>query len=151
MPLDNGDAKTSKALCNSACPRCAPQPAKLQWVRKVGEKKIEAREDPQQAATFEQALKRRPAPFVVQWRKEKGSVTSPTKKGKAATADGAVGDLVIAVNPATLVHRALANITGGVARARRGAHVRREEGPTADGVASCASRGDGQRCAAETV
>ena len=123
VPLDNGDAKASKALCNSACPRCAPQPPKLQWVRKVGEKKIEAREDPQQAATFEQALKRRPAPFVVQWRKEKGSVTSPTKKGKAATADGAVGDLVIAVNPATLVHRALANITGGVARERGAARM----------------------------
>ena len=73
-----------------ACPRCAPAPPTLQWSRQVGSQKIQAREDPQQAAKYEQALKCRPAPFVVQWTREK-----------------MLGNLMIAANPATLVHRAL--------------------------------------------
>lgn len=118
----------------SSCPRCAPQPPALQWTRKVGETKVSAREDPLQAAGYEQALKRRPAPFVVQWRKEEGEATAAaakgsSKKGKAVVSGGsdeaaeaeAVGDLVIAVNPATLVHRALASVSGGVARERSAA------------------------------
>ena len=83
-PLDNGDSSAAKHLCDTACPRCAPQPPKLEWVRRAGEKKLEAREDPREAATFEQSLKRRPAPFVVQWRKQSAKVTSPSKKGKGA-------------------------------------------------------------------
>ena len=73
-----------------ACPRCAPAPPTLQWTRTVGSQKIVGREDPQQAAKYEQALKCRPAPFVVQWTREKK-----------------LGNLMIAANPATLVHRAL--------------------------------------------
>ena len=97
-------------------PRCAPQPPRLQWVRQASNKIIEdsndsdaakkpkklkiiARENPQEAAAYEQALKRRPAPFVVQWRKEE------VGKGKKESDKETVGDLVIAVNPATLVHR----------------------------------------------
>ena len=128
-PLDNGDSSAAKHLCDTACPRCAPQPPKLEWVRRAGEKKLEAREDPREAATFEQSLKRRPAPFVVQWRKQSAKVTSPSKKGKGAV-DDAVGDLVIAVNPATLVHRALANVTGGVARERSAARLYDEKKST---------------------
>jgi len=81
-----------KAVCSDySCPRCAPAPPSLQWSRQVGSQKVQAREDPQQAAQYEQALKCRPAPFVVQWTREK-----------------LVGNLMIAANPATLVHRALA-------------------------------------------
>ena len=124
VPLVQGDKKACAALCDTACPRCAPQPPKLEWVRKAdekNEKKIECREDPEQAAVFEQTLKRRPAPFVVQWRKQPAKST-PSKKSKTVE-DKAVGDVVIAVNPATLVHRALANITGGVARERSAARL----------------------------
>ena len=127
VPLDNGAKGSCAELCDASCPRCAPQPPRLQWVRQASNEieagndeatkkpkkpKIIARENPQEAAKYEQALKRRPAPFVVQWRKE--------EVGKGANKE-AVGDLVIAVNPATLVHRALANITGGIARERSAA------------------------------
>ena len=37
--------------------------------------------------------------------------------------EGATGELVIAVNPATLVHRALANVGSGVASERSAAPV----------------------------
>ena len=95
-----------------------------EWVRRAdetNEKKIECREDPEQAAVFEQTLKRRPAPFVVQWRKRAND--RATKKQSKTSSDTATGDVVIAVNPATLVHRALANITGGVARERSAARL----------------------------
>ena len=74
-----------------ACARCAPPPAKIVWLKTVGSSKIVAKEDPLQAAKYEQALKCRPEPFVVQWSREK-----------------LTGNLMIAANPATLVHRALA-------------------------------------------
>ena len=74
-----------------ACPRCAPAPPNLIWSKQVGSQKVQAREDPLQASKYEQALKCRPAPFVVQWTREKMT-----------------GNLMIAGNPATLVHRALA-------------------------------------------
>ena len=128
VPLVVGDAKACAQLCDTACPRCAPKPPTLEWVRRAdetNEKKIECREDPEQAAVFEQTLKRRPAPFVVQWRKRanaaKGKGT-PSKKS-VVPHDTSTGDVVIAVNPATLVHRALANITGGVARERSAARL----------------------------
>ena len=47
------------------CSRCAPVPPTLRWSRFYGSTKVEAREDPQQAAEYEQALKCRPAPFIV--------------------------------------------------------------------------------------
>ena len=124
VPLVAGDAKASARLCDTACPRCAPMPPTLEWVRRAdetNEKKIECREDPEQAAVFEQTLKRRPAPFVVQWRKRAND--RATKKQSKTSSDTATGDVVIAVNPATLVHRALANITGGVARERSAARL----------------------------
>ena len=79
----------------------------------TNEKKIECREDPEQAAVFEQTLKRRPAPFVVQWRKRANAVTAkgtPSKKNGAVPHDTSTGDVVIAVNPATLVHLSLIHI-----------------------------------------
>ena len=123
VPLDDGKAgKCGDELHNANCPRCAPKPPALQWTRKVGEQKVTAREDPLQAAAYEQALKRRPAPFVVQWRKQNATkVASAKGKGKESEAAEAMGDLVIAVNPATLVHRALANVSSGVARERSAA------------------------------
>ena len=78
---------------------------------------------------------------MVQWRKD--------EVGKGANKE-AVGDLVIAVNPATLVHRALANITGGIARERSAAPaaksapdcewqvVRHEENDAAEALPPCA-------------
>ena len=54
---------------------------------KVGETKVSAREDPLQAAAYEQALKRRPAPFVVQWRKEEGA-KSKGKVGRCRLTPG---------------------------------------------------------------
>ncbi|EEH52499.1 SNF2 super family [Micromonas pusilla CCMP1545] len=107
------------AKCPEACPRCAPSPPVLQWTCKAGESKITAREDPRQAAAYEQALKRRPAPFVVQWRKT------------AAAAGKKLGELVIAVNPATLAHRALANVYSGVAK-ERSAAPQAEDKPTVE-------------------
>ena len=87
VPLDNGAKGSCAELCDASCPRCAPQPPRLQWVRQASNEieagndeatkkpkkpKIIARENPQEAAKYEQALKRRPAPFVVQWRKRVG-------------------------------------------------------------------------------
>ena len=44
-----------------------------------------------------------------------------------------MGDLVIAVNPATLVHRALANVSGGVARERSAApKMNDDDAPTVE-------------------
>ena len=74
----------------------------------VGETKITAREDPLQAAAYEQSLKRRPAPFVVQWRKQSGAGGAKSK-GKGAAED-ATGELVIAVNPAGAYTRPLVSL-----------------------------------------
>ena len=57
----------------------------------------------------------------MQWRKRAND--RATKKQSQTSSDTATGDVVIAVNPATLVHRALANITGGVARERSAARL----------------------------
>ena len=49
VPLVVGDAKACAQLCDTACPRCAPKPPTLEWVRRAddtNEKKIECREDP---------------------------------------------------------------------------------------------------------
>jgi len=75
------------------CTRCAPRAPTLKWSKFFGSNKIEAREDPQEAAVHEQALKCRPAPFIVRWKRE-----------------GSLGNFLIGINPSTLVHRALAQL-----------------------------------------
>ena len=84
---------STKGCDEYICSRCAPVPPTLRWSRFYGSNKVEAREDPQQAAEYEQALKCRPAPFIVRWKRE---------------AD--LGKFLIAINPSTLVHRALAHL-----------------------------------------
>ena len=87
--------KHSSDRCDEyICSRCAPVPPTLRWSRFYGSNKIEAREDPQQAAEYEQALKCRPAPFIVRWKREAN-----------------MGKFLIAINPSTLVHRALAHLS----------------------------------------
>ncbi|KAI9007348.1 hypothetical protein BC832DRAFT_530709, partial [Gaertneriomyces semiglobifer] len=73
------------------CQRCAPAEPVLTWV--VNGNKTVPEEDPRQAVRYEQDLKHRPPPFVVQLR-----------------VDGAVGQFRIGVNLASLMHRALSRL-----------------------------------------
>ncbi|KAJ3182529.1 hypothetical protein HDU85_002627 [Gaertneriomyces sp. JEL0708] len=73
------------------CQRCAPAEPVLTWV--VNGSKTVPEEDPRQAVRYEQDLKHRPPPFVVQLR-----------------VDGAVGQFRIGVNLASLMHRALSRL-----------------------------------------
>ncbi|TPX64723.1 hypothetical protein SpCBS45565_g05673 [Spizellomyces sp. 'palustris'] len=75
----------------SPCERCAPTPPELIWIRRGTS--ASAFEDPQQAGAYEQNLKRRPGPFVAQFR-----------------LDGTLGMLRLGVNVASLVHRALSRL-----------------------------------------
>lgn len=81
---------------HSNCERCAPTPPDLKWVRKAN--KYIPREDPEQAAPYERALKNRPTPFVTQLTLERAS------NGEQ------IGILRIGLNIPTLVHRALARL-----------------------------------------
>jgi hypothetical protein len=63
------------------------------WVAKTKGKGVEGREDPTQAAVYEQALKNRPTPFVAQLR-----------------IDGSKGTFRVGVNFASLIHRALSRL-----------------------------------------
>lgn len=80
----------------SNCERCAPTPPNLKWIRKAN--KYVPREDPEQAAPYERALKNRPAPFVTQLTLEHSN------NGEQ------VGILRIGLNIPTLVHRALSRL-----------------------------------------
>lgn len=80
----------------SNCERCAPTAPSLKWVRK-GNKYV-PREDPEQAAPYERALKNRPSPFVTQLKLERSSNGDK------------VGLLRIGLNIPTLVHRALSRL-----------------------------------------
>ncbi|CAM9534976.1 unnamed protein product, partial [Phaeothamnion confervicola] len=78
--------------------RCAPSRPQLKWVNDPDPNKVRkrAREDYREAGRYEQALKARPEAFVVQLRR-----------------DGDVGQARIAVNVASLAHRALACLPRG--------------------------------------
>jgi hypothetical protein len=93
-----GGGDGAHACSGKSCARCAPAMPQLQFVT-VG-RQVEAREDVRQAGEYEQALKRRPAAFVVQQK---------TCGGKGAVRIG--------VNAASLMHRALAMLP-----TRRDAH-----------------------------
>ncbi|KAI9683648.1 MAG: hypothetical protein M1829_004953 [Trizodia sp. TS-e1964] len=77
------------------CLRCAPQPASMRW--KIQKGKLTPYEDSEKAAPYEQALKNRPSPFVIQTRIN----------------DELIGCLRIGLNIASLVHRAYANLLAG--------------------------------------
>ena len=64
----------------------------LQWHKGAGVK-LQARENQLEAAEYEQGLKKRPNAFVVQLWQEKGD-----------------GVMEVGLNPASLVHRARANL-----------------------------------------
>ena len=76
-----------------SCERCAPTPPEIRWFKKPkgNSYEVKAIEDPQQAAPYERALKTRPSPFQIH---VKYSTTTR------------FGEVVIGVNPVTLVHRA---------------------------------------------
>lgn len=76
-----------------SCERCAPTPPEIRWFKKPKGNSFEVKaiEDPQQAAPYERALKTRPSPFQIH-----------VKYSTAAR----VGEVVIGINPTTLVHRA---------------------------------------------
>jgi hypothetical protein len=74
------------------CPRCCPVSPQLSW-KKNSKNMMVPREDGLQASKFEAALKNRPAPFVVQLRK-----------------DGALAQFRIALNVATMAHKAQARL-----------------------------------------
>ncbi|UZJ52821.1 hypothetical protein CBS101457_002141 [Exobasidium rhododendri] len=74
------------------CQRCAPRPPAIQWLHLPGRSPVPM-ENEQQAGPYEQALKRRPSPFVVQL------------KGQ-----GSKGYVRIGVNALTLAHRAMARL-----------------------------------------
>jgi len=80
---------TIRAAHTGRCGRCAPSPPDLVWVN-TG-RKLEPREDVKQAGAYEQALKHRPQPFVVQLR-----------------LDGRLAQVHIALNVPSLAHSALA-------------------------------------------
>lgn len=77
---------------HSNCERCAPSPPSLRWVPKG--KGFVPREDTEQAAPYERALKNRPPPFVTQLMLDKKNF----------------GILRIGLNIPTLIHRALSRL-----------------------------------------
>lgn len=93
MPLDWEEG------CKTPCQDCAPATPDMQWLQLPKKQPIPMEND-RQAGPYEQALKRRPAPFVVQLRVD-------TKQDNE---DGVTGRMRIGVNPLTLAHRALARL-----------------------------------------
>ncbi len=78
---------------SAADPTCAPPAPRLTWVRKMGERgeRVVIQEDPLEAAAFEKLLKNRPPAIKV--------LRLKTSAGEA--------EVVFAMNPAALAHRAL--------------------------------------------
>ena len=100
-PISAGPAVQRWMRGESPCELSAPTVPALSWIN-AGKGKLIAVEDPVQAGQFEQRLKHRPQPFVVQ-------------RSAHASADGGaiVGALRIAANPAALGMRALATMPQG--------------------------------------
>ncbi|KAG5191268.1 hypothetical protein JKP88DRAFT_174699 [Tribonema minus] len=88
------------AACDPLCSTCAPREPSLRWV-KTSRGKLEPVENIIEAGVYEQALKRRPAPFVVQLMHDR---------------DAGTGNMRIAINGVTLMHRA----TGALSEVTRG-------------------------------
>ncbi|PWN24623.1 hypothetical protein BDZ90DRAFT_276289 [Jaminaea rosea] len=77
----------------SCCIECAPAPPSIQWLKKGNTLPIPI-ENEREAGPYEQAMKNRPFPFLLHLR----------------TDDDGCGRLRLAVNPATLMHRALSRL-----------------------------------------
>ncbi|SPO39060.1 uncharacterized protein PSFLO_04539 [Pseudozyma flocculosa] len=88
MPAKHG----ALSLATAACKRCAPAEPDIQWLAMPGRPVVPI-ENTQQAGPYEQALKNRPAPFVMHLR---------LSDGLAQTRFG--------INAATLMHRALSRL-----------------------------------------
>ena len=82
------DIRVPSVVCNNCFPALPP----LRWVRKAGQKKTKCQEDPEAASAYEKSMKCRPEVFDLFW-----SVSDEYN----------LGELVVSVNPAALVHRAL--------------------------------------------
>ncbi|PWN54267.1 hypothetical protein IE53DRAFT_258648 [Violaceomyces palustris] len=79
-------------LASATCDRCAPAEPDIQWLSVPG-KAIVPIENSAQAGPYEQALKNRPCPFVMQLRLNEG-----------------VAEIRFGLNAATLMHRALSRL-----------------------------------------
>ena len=84
MPISDNDCRP--------CQRCAPSPPAIQWLHFKNRPPAPV-ENEQQAGPYEQALKKRPAPFTVQLKLQ-----------------GAKGHMRIGLNALTLAHRAMARL-----------------------------------------
>ncbi|CAO1621917.1 unnamed protein product [Sympodiomycopsis kandeliae] len=78
---------------SSCCSVCAPAAPSIQWLKKTNKQPVPV-ENEQEAGPYEQALKNRPFPFLLHLRK----------------ADDGMAHVRIAVNVATLMHRALSRL-----------------------------------------
>ncbi|KAL1747842.1 hypothetical protein HDZ31DRAFT_60876 [Schizophyllum fasciatum] len=76
------------------CERCAPKTPTIHWVQARG-KRMVAIEDAAEAGDYERRLKRRPNPFVIQWKRD---------------ASSGLCHLRIGVNLPSLLHRAQSNL-----------------------------------------
>ncbi|TRM57945.1 hypothetical protein BD626DRAFT_513398 [Schizophyllum amplum] len=72
------------------CERCAPRTPAIRWVQAAKKKKMVAIEDASEAGDYERRLKRRPSPFVTQWKQD----------------DNGTGQIRVAINLPSLLHRA---------------------------------------------
>ncbi|KAL1674064.1 hypothetical protein EV122DRAFT_269869 [Schizophyllum commune] len=75
------------------CDRCAPKSPAIHWIPARG-KKMVAIEDAAEAGEYERRLKRRPSPFVIQWKRDEAGLCQ----------------LRIGNNIPSLLHRAQANL-----------------------------------------
>lgn len=78
------------------CSICAPEAPPIKWTMSDNKGSLKPFEDARLAGPFEAAIKNRPQPFIV----------------KVEVSDVGVVDVKIAFNPETLIHRALAIMTG---------------------------------------
>ncbi|PWN17792.1 hypothetical protein BCV69DRAFT_285675 [Microstroma glucosiphilum] len=86
--------KASYDAQHSSCAICAPSPPSIQWLKRGNKPPIPI-ENEREAGPYEQALKNRPFPFLLQLRTE-------AQKG--------IARVRIAVNASTLMHRALSRL-----------------------------------------
>jgi hypothetical protein len=76
----------------TGCERCAPTAPSIEWVQRNG--KTLPIEDPGQAGEYERRLKKRPSPFITQWKLSEQNV----------------GSVRVGINIPTLLHRALSRL-----------------------------------------
>lgn len=88
---------SGKQNASTTCPRCAPAEPEVQWLVKSANASPIPIENVAQAGPYEQALKNRPAPFVMQLRLD----------GSPSSVQASVR---IGLNAVTLMHRALSRL-----------------------------------------